>query len=62
MKHAPIGDRMVALFLFGVLGFSPPLLTIFAAPWLAGGADLPQAASTRARKTVVSAARMASTP
>jgi hypothetical protein len=37
MKHAPIGDRMVALFLFGVLGFSPPLLTIFAAPWLAGG-------------------------
>lgn len=37
MKHAPIGDRMVALFLFGVLGFSPPLLAIFAAPWLAGG-------------------------
>lgn len=37
MKHAPIGDRMVALFLFGMLGFSPPLLAIFAAPWLAGG-------------------------
>lgn len=40
MRHAPIGDRMVALFGLGALAFSPPLIAIFAAPHLLAGIPL----------------------
>jgi hypothetical protein len=40
MKHAPIGDRMAALFGFGALAFSPPLIAIFAKPELVSGIPL----------------------
>jgi hypothetical protein len=40
MKHAPIGDRMAALFGLGALAFSPPLLAIFAKPEMVNGIPL----------------------
>jgi hypothetical protein len=40
MKHAPIGDRMAALFGLGALAFSPPLLAIFAKPDMVSGIPL----------------------
>jgi hypothetical protein len=40
MKHAPIGDRMAALFGLGALAFSPPLLAIFAKPEMLAGVPI----------------------
>ena len=37
MRNTAIGDRSVALFLLGVLCFSPPLLAVFASDALVFG-------------------------